>query len=99
MQLITLHSHVGSDGLLQLQLPDKLKNQNVTVIIRLEKSEWLSILQKNKMEPGFQEVIYQHCLAIELEQGERSHPSKICTANRYSVIPNRREADAISITD
>jgi hypothetical protein len=46
MQIITLHSHVGSDGLLQLQLPDELKNQDVTVIVRPEKSEWLSILQK-----------------------------------------------------
>lgn len=34
MQLVTLHSHVSSDGLLQLQLPDELKNQDVTVIIR-----------------------------------------------------------------
>jgi hypothetical protein len=46
MQLVTLHSHVGSDGLLQLQLPDELKNQDVTVTIRPEKPEWLSILQK-----------------------------------------------------
>jgi hypothetical protein len=45
MQLITLHSHIGSDGLLQLQLPDELKNQDVTVVARLEKPEWLSILQ------------------------------------------------------
>lgn len=34
MQLVILHSHIGSDGLLQLQLPDELKNQDVTVIIR-----------------------------------------------------------------
>ncbi len=46
MQLITLHSHIGSDGLLQLQLPDAFKNHDVTVIIRPEKTEWLSILQK-----------------------------------------------------
>ena len=46
MQIVTLHSHVDSDGLLQLQLPDELKNQDVTVIVRPEKPEWLSILQK-----------------------------------------------------
>jgi len=46
MQPITLHSHVGSDGALQLQLPDELKNQDVTVIVRPERPEWLSVLQK-----------------------------------------------------
>jgi hypothetical protein len=46
MQPITLHSHIGSDGILQLQLPDELKNQNVTVIIRPEQTDWLSVLQE-----------------------------------------------------
>jgi hypothetical protein len=46
MQIVTLHSHIGSDGLLQLQLPDELKNQDVTVIVRPDKQEWLSILEK-----------------------------------------------------
>jgi hypothetical protein len=46
MQIVTLHSHVGSDGLLQLQLPDELKNQDVTVIVRPEKPEWRSVLEK-----------------------------------------------------
>jgi hypothetical protein len=46
MQLITLKFHVGSDGLLQLQLPDELKNQDVTVTILPQKREWLSILQR-----------------------------------------------------
>ena len=45
MQPITLQSHIGSDGILQLQLPDELKNQDVMVIIRPQKTEWLSILQ------------------------------------------------------
>lgn len=45
MQPITLKSHIGSDGLLQLQLPDELKNQDVTVIIQIQKTEWLSILE------------------------------------------------------
>jgi hypothetical protein len=46
MQLITSHSHIGLDGILQLQLPVELKNQNVTVIICLERPEWLFVLQK-----------------------------------------------------
>lgn len=46
MQTITFHSHIGSDGILQLQLPDELKNQDVTVIVRPETPEWLSVLQK-----------------------------------------------------
>lgn len=46
MQPITLHSHVSSDGVLQLQIPDELKNQDVTAIVRPERSEWLSVLQK-----------------------------------------------------
>ncbi|MDJ0531682.1 MAG: hypothetical protein QNJ70_04155 [Xenococcaceae cyanobacterium MO_207.B15] len=45
MQPITLKSHIGSDGILQLQLPYELKNQDVMVIIRPQKTEWLSILQ------------------------------------------------------
>jgi hypothetical protein len=46
MKSITLHFHVGSDGILQLQLPDELKDCDVTVIIRPEQPEWLSVLQK-----------------------------------------------------
>lgn len=46
MQAITLKSHIGSDGILQLQLPDELKNQDVMVIIHPQTTEWLSILQK-----------------------------------------------------
>jgi hypothetical protein len=46
MQIITLRSHIGSDGILQLQLPDELKNQDVTVIVRPEISQWLSVLEK-----------------------------------------------------
>ncbi len=46
MQIITLHSHIGSDGILQLQLPYELKNQYVTVIVRPETPEWLSVLEK-----------------------------------------------------
>jgi len=46
MQTVTLRSHIGSDGILQLQLPDELKNQDVTVIVHSERLEWLSILEK-----------------------------------------------------
>jgi hypothetical protein len=34
MQTITVHSRVASDGSLQLQLPDELKNHEVTVTIK-----------------------------------------------------------------
>jgi hypothetical protein len=34
MEAITLHSRVASDGSLQLQLPDELKGQEVTVTIK-----------------------------------------------------------------
>ena len=46
MQLITLHSQVNSDGLLQLQLPGEFKDRNVIVTIQPEAPEWLSVLQK-----------------------------------------------------
>jgi hypothetical protein len=46
MKSITLYSHVGSDGILQLQLPDELKNRDVTVIVRPKQPEWLSVLEK-----------------------------------------------------
>ncbi|NER94126.1 MAG: hypothetical protein F6J86_09845 [Symploca sp. SIO1B1] len=46
MQIITFNSHIGSDGLLQIKLPNELKNQDVMVIIRPQTKEWLSILQK-----------------------------------------------------
>jgi hypothetical protein len=46
MKSITLQFHVGSDGILQLQLPDELKNCNVTVIVHPEQPEWLDVLQK-----------------------------------------------------
>jgi hypothetical protein len=34
MVTITLHSHVNNDGSLQLELPDELKDQDVTVIVQ-----------------------------------------------------------------
>jgi hypothetical protein len=46
MQTITLQFHVGSDGLLQLQLPDELRNQDVTVTVQAESPEWLNVLQR-----------------------------------------------------
>ncbi len=44
MQPITLYSYIGSDGILKLQLPDELKNHNVTVIVHPKQPEWLSVL-------------------------------------------------------
>ena len=46
MEVITLNAQINSDGLLQLQLPDRFKNHHVTVTIRSESPEWLSVLQK-----------------------------------------------------
>jgi hypothetical protein len=34
MQSITLHAHVGSDGVLQLQVPDDLRGQDVRITIQ-----------------------------------------------------------------
>ncbi|MBW4578654.1 MAG: hypothetical protein KME42_03655 [Tildeniella nuda ZEHNDER 1965/U140] len=34
MQRITLRSHVGSDGVLHLQVPDDLKDQDVSITIQ-----------------------------------------------------------------
>lgn len=33
MERIKLHSHIGLDGVLRLQLPEDLKDRDVTVII------------------------------------------------------------------
>lgn len=44
MQSITLHFHVNPDGLLQLQLPDELKDQDVTIIIQPQNPDWLDVL-------------------------------------------------------
>ena len=46
MPTLTLHSHVGPDGLLQLKLPEKLKDQDVTVTIQSDAPEWLAVLQR-----------------------------------------------------
>ncbi len=60
MQSITLNSHINSDGFLRVQLPDELKNQDVTVIIQPQKRDWLAILQNTAgsipdLERPFQE--------------------------------------------
>jgi hypothetical protein len=34
MQSIKLHAHVGSDGFLHLQVPDSLKDQDVSITIQ-----------------------------------------------------------------
>lgn len=34
MQSITLRTHIGSDGVLRLQVPDNLKDQDVTITIQ-----------------------------------------------------------------
>lgn len=34
MKMIQLRSHIGSDGVLHLQVPDELKNQEVSITIQ-----------------------------------------------------------------
>ncbi len=47
MTTITIKSHVGSDGIVQLQLPTDLKDQNVTITIQSDSEEnWLSVLEQ-----------------------------------------------------
>lgn len=45
MQPITLNAHIGQDGRLQLELPEELKNHDVTITIQVQNPAWLSILQ------------------------------------------------------
>jgi len=36
MQSVTLHSHVGSDGILQLKVPPDFTNTDLTVILKTQ---------------------------------------------------------------
>jgi hypothetical protein len=48
MTTITLHSHVGSDGVLDLKVPVDLKNTDleVTVTFKAISPDWLSVLEQ-----------------------------------------------------
>ena len=46
MQIITLKSHVGSDGLLKLQLPEELRDHDVTVTIQSNPSEEINAIKR-----------------------------------------------------
>jgi hypothetical protein len=54
MQNITLHSHVGSDGILQLKVPPDFTNTDLTVILTVQPVMPLveiSSTDKDKSEP------------------------------------------------
>lgn len=56
MQSVTVHSHVGSDGVLNLQIPVELKDVDVEVIVTmrpLETCDLETIAQANGWPPGF----------------------------------------------
>lgn len=54
MPSITLHSHVGSDGILQLKVPPDFTNTDLTVILTVQPvmpSIKISPAEKNKTKP------------------------------------------------
>ncbi|HAI69417.1 MAG TPA: hypothetical protein DCM38_08280 [Gammaproteobacteria bacterium] len=54
MQSVTLHSHVGSDGILQLKVPPDFTNTDLTVILKTQPvmpPVEMSPASKNKSEP------------------------------------------------
>lgn len=56
MQSVTVRSHVGSDGVLNLQIPVELKDVDVEVVVTmkpLETSDLETIAQANGWPPGF----------------------------------------------
>jgi hypothetical protein len=53
MQSVTLHSHVGSDGILQLKVPPDFTNTDLTVILTVQPMPpiKMSPADKDKLEP------------------------------------------------
>lgn len=61
MQSVTIRSHVGSDGVLNLRIPVELKDVDVEVIVTmkpLETSDLETIAQANGWPPGFFEKTF-----------------------------------------
>lgn len=61
MQSVTVHSHIGSDGVLNLQIPVELKDVDVEVIVMmkpLEAGDLEAIAQGNGWPPGFFEETF-----------------------------------------
>ncbi len=56
METVTLHSRVGADGLLKLQVPIKLTNTDVEVVIIVQPIK--PVGQESGWAPGFLEETY-----------------------------------------
>lgn len=56
MQSVTVRSHIGSDGVLNLQIPVEMKDVDVEVVVTmrpLEGSDLEAVAQANGWPPGF----------------------------------------------
>lgn len=56
MENVTLRSHVGADGMLNLQIPVALRDVEVEVVLTMrpvDKSELETLAQANGWPPGF----------------------------------------------
>ncbi len=54
MQRVTLHSHVGSDGILQLKVPSDFTNTDLTIILTIQPvmpPRKISSTDKDESEP------------------------------------------------
>ncbi len=77
MQTVTLHSHVGADGILHLQVPPDFTNTNLTVILKVQpvmppiETASLKIIREGK-DTG---IISAHSLA-ELYSTLTNYPIK-----------------------
>lgn len=61
MQSVTLRSHVGADGMLNLQIPVALKDIDVEVVLTMrpvDKGELENLAQANGWPPGFFEATF-----------------------------------------
>ncbi len=73
METITLHSHVGADGLLKLQVPVHLTNTELEVVLVVQP---LAAAEAHGWPPGFFEQTYGSFRSEPLvrePQGENEH--------------------------
>ncbi len=71
METITLHSHVGADGLLKLQVPVKLTNTDLEVVLIMQPVT--PVTQDLGWPPGFFEEVaggWRGELLVRDDQGE-----------------------------
>jgi hypothetical protein len=64
MQRVTLHSHVGSDGILQLKVPPDFTNTDLTVILTVQP---VSLADKDESEPT--RLINKRGILMQCQQG------------------------------